>query len=217
MLANLFMHYAFDVWMSRNHPNEPFARYADDAVAHCRSEAEAEQLKVGLQARFAEVGLELHPTKTRIVYCQDSRRRKSYSNMSFDFLGYTFRPRLAMNKNGEYFVGFAPAVSARAQTAMRQKLHELHLVRRTDLALEAIARRINPLLRGWIRYYGLFYKSVLRQVLDHVNWILVQWVRRKYKQFSQHQRQAKHWLGRIARQQPMLFAHWQAGILPSVG
>ena len=136
--------------MSRNHPNEPFARYADDAVVHCRSEAEAEQLKAELQERFAEVGLELHPTKTRIVYCKDSNRTESYSNMSFDFLGYTFRPRKAVNKNGGYFVSFSPAVSGKAQTAIREKLHEMHLVRRTDLALEEIAHRINPLLRGWL-------------------------------------------------------------------
>ena len=211
VLANLFMHYAFDAWMSSNHPDEPFVRYADDAVVHCRSEAEAEQLKAELQARFAEVGLELHPTKTRIVYCQDSNRRGSYPNTSFDFLGYTFRPRLVKSKNGRYFVGFTPAVSAKAQTAMRQKIHELHLVRRTDLALEDLARRINPLLRGWIQYYGLYHKLVLRKVLEHLNWILVQWVRRKYKQFTKRQRQATHWLGRIARQQPTLFAHWCDG------
>ena len=215
VLANLFLHYAFDVWMSRNHPDEPFARYADDAVVHCRSEAEAERLKAELQTRFAEVGLELHPIKTRIVYCQDSSRRGSYPNTSFDFLGYTFRPRLAVSRSGRCFVSFAPAVSGKAQTAMRQKLHEMHLIRRTDLALEDLARRINPILRGWIRYYGLYYKSVLCRMLEHLNWLLVQWVRRKYKQFRQHPWQAVQWLGRIARRQPGLFAHWQMGILPA--
>ena len=214
VLANLFLHYAFDVWMSRNHPDEPFARYADDAVVHCRSEAEAERLKAELQTRFAEVGLELHPTKTRIVYCQDSNRKGSYPNTSFDFLGYTFQPRRAMSKKGVYFVSFAPAVSRKAQTAMRQKLHEMHLVRRTDMALEEIARRINPIVRGWIQYYGLYYKSVLRELLDHLNWTLVQWVRRKYKPLRR-QRQATHWLGRVARRQPGLFAHWQMGVLPA--
>ena len=215
ILANLFLHYAFDVWMSRNHPDKPFARYADDAVVHCRSEADAERLKAELQARLAEVGLELHPTKTRVIYCQDSNRKRSYPNTSFDFLGYTFQPRQVTNKNGEYFVSFAPAVSRKAQTAMRQKLHEMHFVRRTDLALEDIARQINPIVRGWIQYYGLYHKWVLRKVLEHLNWILVQWVRHKYKPFKQHQRQATHWLGRIARRQPGLFAHWQAGVIPA--
>lgn len=217
VLANPFLHYAFDMWMSRNHPDEPFARYADDAVVHCRSEAEAERLKAELGERFAEVGLELHPTKTRVTYCRDSNRKGSYPNTGFDFLGYTFRPRFAQSKDGRYFVSFSPAVSHKAQTAFRQKVHELHLVRRTDLALEEIARRINPILRGWIQYYGLYHKSVLREVLDHLNWTLVQWVRRKYKPFARHQKQATHWLGRLARRQPGLFVHWKNGSAPSGG
>ena len=215
VLSNLFMHYAFDRWMSRNHPEEPFARYADDAVVHCRSEAEAERLKAELQERFAEVGLELHPTKTRIVYCRDSNRQGSCPNTSVDFLGYPFQPRLAQSKDGRYFVSFSPAVSRKAQTALRQKVNEMHLVRRTDLALEDIARMINPIVRGWIQYFGQYHRSVMRKVLDHLNWLLGQWVRRKYKPFRRHQRQATHWLGRLARRQPGLFAHGQMGVLPA--
>ena len=215
VLSNLFMHYAFDVWMTRNHPNEPFARYADDAVVHCRSEAQAERLKAELEVRFGEVGLELHPTKTRIVYCQDSNRKGSYSSVSFDFLGYSFQPRFAQGKDGRSFVSFSPAVSRKAQTALRQKLREMHLTRRTDLALEDIARMVNPIIRGWAQYFGLFYKSVLRKALDHLNGLLVRWVRRKYKPLRRHRQRAAQWLGRLARRQPGLFAHWQMGVLPA--
>ena len=216
LLANLFMHYAFDTWMARNHPEQPFARYADDGVVHCRTEAQAEGLKAELVQRFAECGLELHPTKTRVVYCQDSNRRKKHENISFDFLGYGFRPRLSMNKTGGYFVSFAPAVSSSAQKAMRETMHEWRLVRRTDTTIEEIARRINPIVRGWMQYYGQFYRSEMREVLDHLNWILGQWVRRKFKKYR-YQRRAMHWLGRIARLQPALFAHWQMGAVPAVG
>lgn len=211
VLANLFLHYAFDTWMVRHHPDAPFARYADDAVVHCRSAAAAAQLHADLATRFAAVGLELHPTKTRIVYCQDSNRTEAHAHTSFDFLGYTFRPRLAINKDGGYFVSFAPAISGKAQTAIRQRLHDLHLARRTDLALEEIARRMNPLVRGWIAYYGRYYRSVLRQVLAHLNRLLIQWARRKYKRLRGHPRAAAHWLGAIARREPTLFAHWQLG------
>ena len=215
VLANLFLHYAFDRWMARTHPSEPFARYADDAVVHCRSAAEAERLKAALQDRFAEVGLELHPTKTRIVYCRDSNRTGSYPHTRFDFLGYTFQPRLAQSKDGRSFVSFAPAVSRKAQTALRQKLQAMHLVRRTDLALEDLARLINPIVRGGPPYFGQYHRSVMRKVLAHLNWLLVQWVRRKYKPMRQHQRRATHWLGRLARRQPGLFVHWQLGVLPA--
>ena len=213
VLANLFLHYAFDTWMVRHHPDEPFARYADDAVVHCRSAAAAAQLQADLATRFAAVGLELHPTKTRIVYCQDSNRTEAHAHTSFDFLGYTFRPRLAINRDGGYFVSFAPAISGKAQTAIRQRLHDLHLARRTDLALEEIARRMNPLVRGWIAYYGRYYRSVLRQVLAHLNRLLIQWARRKYKRLRGRPRAAAYWLGAIARREPTLFAHWQLGTL----
>ena len=209
------MHYAFDAWMARNHPNKPFARYADDAVVHCQSEAEAEQLKAELQARFAEVGLELHPTKTRVAYCRDSNRKGSYPNVRFDFLGYTFKPRFARSKDGKHFVSFGPAVSQKAQTALWQKLHKRHLLRRTDMALEDLARIINPIIRGWIQYFGLYHKSVLRKVLGHLNRLLVQWVRRKYKPLREQQRRATRWLSRLARRQPGLFAHWRIGVLPA--
>lgn len=217
LLANLFLHYAFDAWMARTHPDKPFARYADDAVVHCRRQTDSERLKADLAIRFAECGLELHPTKTRVVYCQDSNRRKAYSDTSLDFLGYTFRPRLSKSSSGKHFVSFAPAVSRKAQTAMRQAVRDWRLHLKIDRSVEDLAQMVNPIVRGWIQYYGLFYKSALYGVLNHLNRALVLWARKKFKKFKQHQRRATHWLGRLARRQPALFVHWQLGFLPSAG
>jgi len=215
LLANLFLHYAFDAWMVRAHPDKPLARYADDAVVHCRTEADATGLKADLEQRLAECGLELHPDKTRVVYCKDSNRGESHPNTSFDFLGYTFRPRPAKSKSGAYFVSFAPAVSRKAQTAMQEEVHSWRLYRRSGSNLMDLARRVNPVVRGWIQYYGLFHRSSLTTVLEHLNQALIQWVRWKFKALRQGQR-ARHWLGRVARQQPDLFVHWEYGIRPAV-
>ena len=217
LLANLFMHYTFDAWMARVHQDMPFARYADDAVVHCWTEADAERLKTDLAQRFAECGLELHPTKTRIVYCQDSNRRGTYSNTSFDFLGYTFRPRLSKTVSGKYFVSFSPAVSRKAQTAMRQAIRDWQLHLKTNSSLEDLARIVNPTIRGWMQYYGLFHSSAMFGVLNHLERALVLWARKKFKKYKRHQRRATHWLGRIARKQPELFAHWALGYRPAVG
>ena len=157
ILANLFLHYAFDLWMEREHRDLPWCRYADDGLVHCRSEQEAEALRAKLQARLAECQLELHPTKTKIVYCRDSNRNGAYPNVMFDFLGYCFRPRRAENKrSGKLFCSFAPAASPSALKSMREKIRDLEIRRQTDVSMGDIARKINPLLRGWIEYYGQY-------------------------------------------------------------
>lgn len=217
VLANLFLHYAFDMWMVRNHPNKPFARYADDAVAHCRSRDEAEKLRTNLEERFAECGLELHPTKTRIIYCKDDDRRGNYPEVKFDFLGYTFRPRRSKNKYGKHFINFTPAVSSKAQKSMRQTIHDWRMHLKPDKSLEDLSRMFNPVVRGWVNYYGRFYKSELYSVLKHMNQALVRWAQRKYKKLTRHQRRATYWLGRIARREQRLFVQWQMGILPGAG
>jgi len=216
VLANLFLHYAFDLWMARNRPQNPWARYADDGVAHCRSLAETEELLKQLQSRFAECGLELHPEKTRIVYCQDDDRREQYHQTKFDFLGYTFRARRSKNRRGKLFINFTPGVSRKASKAMRQTIRGWRLQLKPDKSIEDISHMFNPVIRGWINYYGRFYKSELYSVLRHLNRALVQWVRRKYKRLN-HRRRAEHWLGRLAKRDPWLFAHWKMGILPSAG
>lgn len=217
LLANLFLHYVFDKWMGRNNPRTPWARYADDGLAHCRSKEEAEQLKQCLRERFAECGLELHPDKTRIVYCSDDDRKASNEETSFDFLGYTFRPRRARNYRGKYFVSFLPAISNTAAKALRRKIHDWRMHLKPDKSIEDLSRMFNPIIRGWINYYGRFYKSQLYAVLRYLNRALVQWVRRKYKRYENHRRNAEHWLGGLSRREPRLFAHWQMGILPSAG
>jgi RNA-directed DNA polymerase len=212
VLANLFLHYAFDMWMVRNHPDKPFARYADDAVAHCYTRQGAETLLDGLKLRFAECKLELHPDKTRIVYCSDSNRRGNYPETSFDFLGYTFRPRMSKSKHGVLSVNFLPAVSNKAKKHMRQTIRGWRIQLKSDKSLEDLSQMFNPVIRGWINYYGRFYKSGLYPALDHLNRYLIRWAQRKYKRFRAHRRLAAKWLGRIARQEQTLFAHWQMEI-----
>ena len=208
LLANLFLHYTFDVWMQHNHPDIPFERYADDAVCHCRTEAQAQRLRQELEQRFAACRLELHPQKTKIVYCKDDDRRGSYPQERFDFLGYTFRPRRSKNRWGKYFVNFSPAASAEAMRDFRRELRRWHLHTRSDKSLEDLSRMFNPVLRGWVNYYSRFYKSALYPTFQHLDRLLVRWAMRKYKRLRGHQRRAAHWLRRIARSQPNLFAHW---------
>ena len=215
LLANLFLHYAFDAWMHRNHPDKPFARYADDGIAHCRSMKEAEKLHESLRERFAACGLELHPTKTRIVYCKDDDRKGNYPVTSFDFLGYTFRPRRSKSRRGKYFINFTPAVSNKAKKSMQHTIRGWRMHLKPDKTLEDLSRMFNPVIRGWINYYGRFYKSELYSVLRHMDRALTRWAQRKYKKLQKHQRRATHWLGSIARREPKLFAHWQMGILPT--
>lgn len=217
VLSNLFLHYVFDKWMGRNFPKNPWARYADDAVTHCRTKMEAESLLERLHKRFNECGLELHPDKTRIVYCKDSDRREEHPETKFDFLGYTFRPRRSKNRYGKFFINFTPGVSNKAAKAMRQKIHDWRIHLKPDKSLEDISRMFNPVIRGWINYYGRFYKTALYSVLRHMNRALVHWARRKYKRLTIHRRRAEYWLGRIARREPQLFSHWRMGILPAVG
>ena len=181
VLANLFLHYAFDKWMERNQRENPWVRYADDGVVHCRNQKEAEKLHHRLKQRFKECGLELHPDKTRIVYCKDDNRSEKQSETTFDFLGYTFRARQCISRDGKYFIGFTPAVSNKAIKHMRQTIRHWRIYLKTVLKLEEIAREINPVLRGWINYYGRFCKSQMYKVYRHMNKNLILWARRKYK------------------------------------
>lgn len=208
LLANLFLHYAFDMWMQREYPHIPFERYADDGICHCRTRRQAEHLLAALTERFAECGLELHPEKTRIVYCKDDDRKESYPGTSFDFLGYTFRPRRSKNRWGKYFINFSPAMSNKAGKAIRQEVRSWNLPVRSDKALEDLARMFNAKIRGWVNYYGAYYPSALYPTLRHIDRKLVLWVTRKFKRLRKHKRRASHWLDRVARQEPEMFAHW---------
>jgi RNA-directed DNA polymerase len=188
-----------------------------DIIAHCQSEVQARWLQARIATRLAQCHLELHPTKTHIVYCKEADRRGTFPQERFDFLGYTFRPRRSKNRRGEYFINFTPAISARATKAMRQTIRSWRLHLRSDKALDDLARMFNPILRGWVQYYGQYYKSALYPTFQVLDRILVKWAMRKYKKLKGHQRRATHWLGRIARRQPRLFVHWQTGVRPAAG
>jgi RNA-directed DNA polymerase len=216
ILSNLFMHYAFDMWMQRTFPHVPFERYADDGLVHCRSERQARTVLAAIRDRLLQCGLELHPTKTRIVYCKDDDRRGEYEHVAFDFLGYTFQPRRAKNRWGKYFVSFLPAISTKAAKAIRATIREWRMAStRNNQPLENLARLVNPVAQGWMNFYGRFYRSKCIQVLRHINEALAAWARRKYKRFRRRERASVHWLGGIARREPALFAHWRFGATPA--
>jgi RNA-directed DNA polymerase len=213
ILSNLFLHYTFDLWMARTHPDLPWCRYADDGLVHCRNEQEAQTLKAELQARLAECRLELHPTKTKIVYCKDRNRKGAYPNVHFDFLGYCFRPRVVRrSRDNKLFCGFNPAVSSSALKAMRTTIRELDFRHQTQVSLVDIARRVNPLLRGWIEYYGRYAPSALSPLLRYINHTLRAWAMRKFKRFAAHKIRAGRFLERLARENANLFVHWRLGM-----
>ncbi len=215
VLANLFMHYAFDLWLEREHPTARFERYCDDAVVHCHSQGQAQRVLATLSDRLSEVGLQLHPAKTRIVYCKDVKRRGSAEHTAFTFLGYTFRPRLAKNREGKHFVGFVPAVSREASIAMGRTIRDWRIGRRSDLSLKDLFDSFDVVVRGWINYYGHFYRSLLFPVLRRINEHLVRWACRKYKRFHRRPRRARQFFADLARRHPGLFSHWKIGVRPS--
>lgn len=214
LLANLFLHYAFDTWMTRQFPRLPFCRYADDGLVHCRSKQQAHFLLARLKSRFEECGLELHPKKTRVVYCRDIHRWQEQENIQFDFLGYTFRPRRSKDRHGRVFVNFTPGISRQAAKAIRQTVRRWRLQLKSDKSIEDLGRMFGSEIRGWINYYCRFYKSAFAPVARHLNWALARWVLRKFKRFRGHHSRAIEWLRRLARRQPRIFPHWQAGFVP---
>ena len=208
VLANLFLHYALDRWLATNHPSVPFCRYADDGILHCRTEAEANVMREHLDARLREVGLELHPDKTRVVYCKDANRTGTAEHVHFDFLGYTFRPRPNRNQWGEMFTGFSPAMSRNAATSIRQRIRRWRPAHWSDVPLEELSRWYSPAIRGWMNYYCRFHRSSFKVIADHLDDALVRWAMRKYKRLRGHKTRARLWLAAKRRQQPRLFPHW---------
>jgi group II intron reverse transcriptase/maturase len=208
VLANLVLHYAFDAFLVREFSTVSFERYADDAVIHCATERQAREVKDALQARLSSLGLELHPDKTRIVYCQDDNRRGCYEHTSFTFLGYTFQPRTARARDGKLCVRFSPAVSRQALTKMGRQLRRWRLHLWTTRTLDELADRINPVVRGWINYYGRFNRWALYPLLGRINNYLMRWARQKYKRLRTWKRLGTWWFGIIDRD-PDLFTHWR--------
>jgi RNA-directed DNA polymerase len=218
VLSNLYLHYAMDEWMRRNHPYCPFERFADDAIIHCASELQAKLVKKQLEERLKECGLEMHPEKTKIVYCKDSNRRRNYPNVQFDFLGYCFKPRMAQNSiRKEWFTNCLPAVSDKSMKSMREKMKRWMTLKTAGCEIEEVAAEINPVIRGWINYYGKFYISKLRNFMQAINYKIVKWVRSKYLKVRASELKGLKWLKRISLKYPDLFAHWTIGATPSVG
>jgi RNA-directed DNA polymerase len=213
LLANLFMHYAFDRWMDRENPGCPFERYADDIVAHCDTEEQARNLRAAIATRLGTLGLELHPDKTKVVYCKDGHRRGDSEHTSFDFLGYTFRARRASSRRG-LFVSFLPAMSQKARKAKGLQVRAWHLNRRSGSDLSDLARDINAQVRGWINYYGAFYRSELYSLALRINEHLVRWAMQKFKRLRNQPTRAWAWLDAVRQHQPRLFAHWH--MLPRI-
>ncbi len=208
VLANLFMHYAFDVWLAREFPLVEFERYADDAVVHCTTEAQARKVLAALSTRMEQVGLRLHPDKTKIVYCKDSNRRGDFSVTSFTFLGYTFRPRAARNKKDRVvFTAFLPAASSEALKEMGRRIRSLRIHRWVNDDLAGLAAKLNPIVAGWMHYYGKFTRSVLHPLLERINSYLMRWARNKYKRRRSYRR-CKQWWRAVLAREPTLFAHW---------
>ena len=214
VLSNLFLHYVFDMWMTRNYKNNPWCRYADDGLVHCNSEIEAQQLLQSLNQRFNECKLTLHPTKTKIIYCKDSNRKDEYSNIKFNFLGYEFIGRRSENKaTGQIFRNFGPAIGPEAKKSIIATIRKLNIRNRVDLSLEQIAKEINPLLSGWINYYGKFYKTELFELLKRVNNTLAKWLRNKYIKLRYKATESLRIIGEIAEVRKRdLFVHWRFGI-----
>jgi len=213
VLVNLFMHYAFDTWLARNFPDVAFERYADDAVIHCRSLQKAKDVLAALESRMAEVGLRLHPAKTKIVYCRDANRKLSYEHTAFTFLEFTFRARTARGRGGVLFASFQPAISKQALKKISEEVRSWRLHRWSHATWREIVRWINPKVAGWMTYYGAFYRSALYPVLQRINSYLVRWMRRKYKRLRSKKKALEVWW-RVVTQYPGSLAHWKWTVNP---
>lgn len=212
LLANMFLHEAFDRWMVEQFPTLPFERYADDIIVHCYTEKQAKYALQCIRSRLVQYRLELHPEKTRIVYCKDIRRKGEHEHTGFTFLGYEFRPRLCKNRNGQWFTGFTPAVSSKAKKSMSHEIRQWRLKSKTTLTLAEIAGEINPVVRGWMNYYGAYCRSEMASTLRMVELSLARWAMRKYKKLHRRFVTSTHWLTNLKRREPKLFAHWQWGM-----
>jgi RNA-directed DNA polymerase len=215
VLANLFMHYAFDLWMGRENPQNPWARYADDGVIHCQSKEEAERVLEKLRSRLQECKLEIHPEKTRIVYCRSDNYQGRHEHESFDFLGYTFRRRWVKSKQGNFFNGFTPAVSKSARQQLRDKIRALRMSNKI-VPVKKLAAILNPVIRGWANYFSQYNAGEARKTLNYVNLSLVRWIKFRMKSVKRSYAKAFRCLVNIAKRNPELFYHWQMGIRPTM-
>lgn len=204
LLANLFLHYAFDLWMGRACRGVPFERYADDIVIHCSRMSEAVRIKQQLEERLADVGLTINEDKSKIVYIDVFERRNVAT--SFTFLGYDFKVRTLKNHKGELFRKCMPGASMKAMRRIVQVIKHWRLHRSTAADLKALARRYNAVVRGWIEYYGKFwYRNFSYRLWSAMQSRLLKWMKSKYRISTRH---AGRKLDQARRDNPKLFAHW---------
>ena len=209
LLANLFLHYAFDKWMEKTDRSVQFSRYADDIIIHCKSKVHAEQILQAIHQRMESVGLELHPTKTKIVYCRDHRRKGKHQTVRFDYLGYSFQPRTAFSKKkGKLFLGYDCAISISSRKRIADKLEALDVKKLSFKSIVGVAQYLNPMIRGWVHYYGKFKMYELTKVFRLLSRRLVWWARKRYKRYKTSIRKAYKWLARVRKQYPTMFYHW---------
>lgn len=212
LLANLFLHYAIDKWLEQNHTTVKYVRYADDAILHCKSKVQAEYVLRNLKRRMLECGLELHPEKTKIVYCKDYRRQAEHENVKFDFLGYSFQPRTSKSKKtGDLFLGFDCAISISSKKRIVRKMRELDIEHLTHKSIVGVAQFLEPYIRGWINYFGKFRLSELNPIFQLLRKRLVKWARKRYKRYNKSLNKAYDWLDRVRVQFPTLFYQWRLG------
>ncbi|WP_261574225.1 group II intron reverse transcriptase/maturase [Frankia gtarii] len=216
LLSNLFLHYAVDAWLARNFPVVRFERYCDDIILHCYSQRQASYLRSVVEKRLLEFGLRCNPDKTRIVYCKQDGRDEEYPVTSFTFLGFDFRRAPIRRRDGVLMCGFVPLVGKSALKSMARVIRQWKLGRWTSASLRDLAAMVNPIVAGWIGYYGRFYKSRLMSFLrQRINPFLVKWEMRKYKRLRRAKGRARRKLAEIASVSPAMFAHWKHGAMPA--
>lgn len=211
VLSNVFMHYAFDMWMTRNHARMKWVRYADDIIVHCKTEQEAKGVLAKLTQRFAECRVEVHPEKTKIVYCKDEDRRREYPNTKFTLLGFEFRRRMVRGINNRLFLSFTPAISMEARKNIGRTIRRTGIRSRSDLNIEQVAEQLNPMIRGWMNYYGKYNRSAMKPVMRQINRTLVKWCKDKYKTFRKSNAKACDYMINMYEKRPTLFVHWHEG------
>jgi RNA-directed DNA polymerase len=212
LLANLFLHYAFDKWMAIHFPQISFVRYADDIIVHCNSEEESKEVLEAIRGRITNCELSLHPDKTKIVYCKTANRKKTFKTVKFDFLGFSFQPRpLMSSRTKKLFLSYDCAISRTKELKIAEELKESMFHQWTGSTLEEIAKTFNPKLRGWYNYYGKFSPYKLNRVFGLFNWRLIKWAVKKYKSFNGSMRKAGNYIRGIAEAFPYIFVHWQYG------
>jgi len=209
LLANLYLHFTLDLWLSKHYPSASFVRYADDIIIHCNSKAEAEKVLKAVRERLAEVKLQIKEEKTKIVYCKDYRRKEKYENVKFDFLGFSYQPRGRKSKiDGKTFMAFAAEISQVSRKKIMETIRSERIWKCTQIEITDIAKGFNPKIRGWINYYGKYSKRSLRRLMMRIDMRLIKWIRKKYK-IGYRKSSAK--LAVIKKANPKLFYHWQEG------